>query len=59
MCGGSTIVNSTFSAKTDDWGVYYLCLEYDNGGGLAYTGNVKVTSGDQSASTGLSVQSGQ
>lgn len=56
LCGGGQIVNATVEAKTDDWGVYYLCLEYDNGGGLAYEGNIKVLSGDQSATTALSVQ---
>ncbi len=56
LCGGTQIVNSTFEAKTDDWGVYYLCIEYQSGGGLAYAGNVKVTSGDQTVSTSLAVQ---
>jgi hypothetical protein len=56
LCGGTQIVNSTVEAKTDDWGVYYLCLEYQSGGGLVYAGNVKVASGDQSVSTGLAVQ---
>lgn len=56
LCGGAQIVNSTVEVKTDDWGVYYLCVEYQSGGGLVYEGNIKVTSGDQSASTGLSVQ---
>ena len=56
LCGGAQIVNATVEAKTDDWGVYYLCLEYENGGGLGYAGNVRITSGDQSASTALTVQ---
>ncbi len=56
LCGGGQIVNTTVGAKTDDWGVFYLCLEYEDGGGLAYAGNIKVTSGDQSVSTALSVQ---
>ncbi|MFI5293915.1 MAG: hypothetical protein ACHQ0Y_02695 [Thermodesulfovibrionales bacterium] len=56
LCGGAQILNATVQAKTDDWGVYYLCIEYDNGGGLAYAGNVKVLSGDQSVSTALTVQ---
>lgn len=56
MCDGTRIVNTTVEKETDDFGVYYLCLMYKNGGGLSYSGEVQVYSGDQLATTSLSVQ---
>ncbi len=56
LCDGTRLLNTSFEAKTDDWGVYQLCILYQDGGGLTYTGDINVFSGDQTAQTTLQVQ---
>ncbi len=56
LCDGTRLLNTSFEAKTDDWGVYQLCILYQDGGGLKYAGAINVYSGDQTAQTTLQVQ---
>ncbi len=56
LCDGTRLLNTSFEAKTDDWGVYQLCILYQDGGGLKYTGDINVYSGDQTAQAVLTVQ---
>lgn len=56
LCDGTHILNTSVEKKTDDRGVYYLCILYQDGGGLNYVGNINVFSGDQTVSTALTVK---
>lgn len=56
LCDGTRILNTSVEKKTDDWGMYQLCILYQDGGGLKYTGNINIFSGDQTATTTLTVQ---
>lgn len=49
LCDGTYIVNTVVDRETDDWGGYNLCISYQNGGGLSYSGTINVYSGDQVA----------
>jgi len=39
---GDTPVNSPFNTETDEFGVYYLKVDFLSGGGLEYFGDVEV-----------------
>lgn len=41
---GATPVNAPFNVQTDEFGVYYLRVDFDSGGGLAYSGAIEVRS---------------
>ena len=55
LCDGTHILNTPVEMTTDDWGVYNLCILYQDGGGLNYIGNINVFSGDQTVTTTLTV----
>jgi len=57
MCDGSAIINTTAEKQTDNQGIYNLCIVFKVGGGLNYTGNLRVLSGASSASTTIDVAS--
>lgn len=52
---GSTAKNSPFDAYTDEFGVYTLRFDYQSGGGLEYTGDLEVRSGDVYATASVDV----
>lgn len=61
LCDG-TRINNPVDRETDDWGVYNLCISYQTGGkdqegngGLSYTGEISVLTGDLVATASLSV----
>ncbi|MBZ0157248.1 MAG: hypothetical protein K8I29_13685 [Alphaproteobacteria bacterium] len=54
---GDTPVNSPFDVETDDFGVYYLRLDLQSGGGLSYSGDLEARSGEAFASSRISVSS--
>ncbi len=56
LCDGTHFLNSPVDKKTDSRGVYLLCIMYQDGGGLKYSGRISVVSGDQSATADLAVQ---
>ena len=56
LCDGTHILNTSVEKKTDDLGVYDLCILYQDGGGLNYAGNINIFSGDQTATAALTVQ---
>jgi len=58
LCDGSRIINTTAERQTDNQGIYNLCVVFTTGGGLNYTGNLRVLSGASSASTTIDVKSG-
>lgn len=47
--------NSPMDAVTDDYGVYYLCVGYQSGGGLEYYADIQVYSGTVYGSAELKV----
>lgn len=57
LCDGSAIINTTAEKQTDNQGNYNLCVVFKVGGGLNYTGNLRVLSGSSNASTALKVTS--
>jgi hypothetical protein len=57
LCDGSRIVGTPVGKITDGQGNYNLCILYKAGGGLAYSGSLVVSSGDQSPSVSLEVTS--
>ncbi|MFO0751767.1 MAG: hypothetical protein U0411_00395 [Thermodesulfovibrionales bacterium] len=54
---GDTPVNSPLDVETDDFGVYYLRLDMQTGGGLEYSGDLEARSGDAFASSKITVNS--
>ncbi|MDA8433196.1 MAG: hypothetical protein M0Z60_09580, partial [Nitrospiraceae bacterium] len=57
LCDGTRIAGVVAPAITDGQGNYNLCILYKAGGGLAYSGVLTVSSGDQSPSVSLDVTS--
>lgn len=55
---GTTPVNSPFNAETDEFGVYYLRVDFTSGGGLEYEGDIEVRSCSIFGSAGFSVSAG-
>ncbi len=55
---GTTAKNSPMLVKTDINGTYNLRLDFQSGGGLAYSGNLQVTSGAIFGSRGFAVAAG-
>ncbi len=55
---GGSPVDSPFNALTDDDGAYLLRMDFDSGGGLAYTATLQVTSGSAYASAEFEVETG-
>ena len=56
LCDGTRIINKTVDKMTDNDGNYSLCISYKAGGGLVYSGALRVTSGDQSPSVKIDVK---
>ncbi|MCC6347746.1 MAG: hypothetical protein IT388_11210 [Nitrospirales bacterium] len=54
---GDTPVNSPLDVETDDFGVYYLRLDMQSGGGLSYSGDLEARSGDAFANSKITVSS--
>lgn len=57
LCDGTRIVNTRVQKVTDSSGNYSLCVSYKTGGGLAYTGRLFVSSGDQSPFVNFDISS--
>ncbi|MDA8105979.1 MAG: hypothetical protein M0Z71_11445 [Nitrospiraceae bacterium] len=57
LCDGTRIVGTPVTRMTDNQGNYDVCVLYKSGGGLAYSGSLVVSSGDQSPSVNLDVTS--
>jgi len=57
LCDGTRIIGTPVERMTDGEGNYNLCIMYKAGGGLTYSGNLVVSSGDQSPSVSLEVTS--
>ncbi len=57
LCDGAPLINTTAERQTDDQGIYNLCVVFKVGGGLNYTGNLRVLSGAANASTTIEITS--
>ncbi len=57
LCDGTRIIGTPVERISDGQGNYSLCILYKAGGGLAYSGSLVVSSGDQSPSVNLDVTS--